>query len=80
MMEALGMIETRGMVGGFAQRVEGAITRETDRSVLDESTRSQLRDVDFTEAATRFSMLQTQLQASLRTTALTQQLSILDFL
>lgn len=74
------VVETRGMVGGFAQRVEGAITRETDRSVLDESTRSQLRDVDFTEAATRFSMLQTQLQASLRTTALTQQLSILDFL
>ncbi len=74
------MVETRGMVGGFAQRVEGAITRETDRSVLDEATRSQLRDVDFTEAATRFSMLQTQLQASLRTTALTQQLSILDFL
>jgi len=74
------VVEARGMVGGFAQRVEGAITRETDRSVLDESTRSQLRDVDFTEAATRFSMLQTQLQASLRTTALTQQLSILDFL
>lgn len=74
------VVETRGMVGGFAQRVQGAITRETDRSVLDESTRSQLRDVDFTQAATQFSMLQTQLQASLRTTAMTQQLSVLDYL
>ncbi len=63
------VVETRGMVGGFAQRVDSAITREDDRSVLDTATRSQLRDVDFTEAATRFSMLQTQLQASLRTTA-----------
>jgi flagellar hook-associated protein 3 FlgL len=74
------LAETRGLVGSFQQRVDSALTRETDRSVLDEATRSSLRDLDFAEAATRYSLLQTQYQAGLQTTAAAQRLSLLDFL
>jgi flagellin-like hook-associated protein FlgL len=72
--------QTRGLVGGYAQQVNDATSRETDRATLDQQTRSELQDTDFTSAATRFSMLQTQLQAGLQITALTQSKSLLDFL
>lgn len=74
------LAESRGLVGSFSQRVDAALVRETDRAVLDESTRSSLRDLDLAEASTRFSLLNTQYQAGLQTTALSQQLSLLDFL
>lgn len=74
------LAETRGLVGSFQQRVDSALTRETDRAVLDEATRSSLRDLDLAEAATRYSLLQTQYQAGLQTTASAQRLSLLDFL
>ena len=74
------LAETRGLVGSFAQRVDAASDRETSRALLDDSTRSQLRDVDYTQAASRFSALQTQLEAGLRVAATGQQLSLLDFL
>jgi flagellar hook-associated protein 3 FlgL len=73
-------VDARGLVGSYAQRVDEAERREQDRATLDESTRSQVRDLDFTAAATRFQTLQTQLEAGLRATSLTQQLSLLDFL
>lgn len=72
--------ETRGMVGGYAQRVTFAQQVEDDRSAVDEQVRSEMQDVDFTAAASRFSLLQTQLQASLQTTAQMQNISLLDFL
>jgi flagellin-like hook-associated protein FlgL len=74
------LAESRGLVGSYAQRVEGALLRETDRATLDEATRSNLRDLDFAAAATRFSLLQTQLQAGLQTAGRVQQLSLLDYL
>jgi flagellin-like hook-associated protein FlgL len=74
------LAESRGLVGSYQQRVDAANTREADRSLLDETTRSQLRDLDFTTAATRLTALQTQLQATLRSTATVQQLSLLDFI
>lgn len=78
---AIGEIaELRGVVGGHAQRVESAANRESDRATLDESIRSGLRDADYTQAATRYSLLQTQLEAGLRVTALASQRSLLDFL
>jgi flagellin-like hook-associated protein FlgL len=39
-----------------------------------------MEDVDFTEAITRFQMLQTTLQATLQTAGATLNLSLLDFL
>jgi flagellin-like hook-associated protein FlgL len=74
------LVETRGTVGGYARRVDDADVREADRANADERTRSELRDVDYTEAASRFALLQTQLEAGLRVTALSQSRSLLDFL
>jgi flagellin-like hook-associated protein FlgL len=68
------------VVGGYGQLIESASQREADRAVMDETVRSQLRDIDFTEAASRFTLLQTQLEAGLRTTAMASQRSLLDFL
>jgi flagellin-like hook-associated protein FlgL len=42
--------------------------------------KSQIEDLDFTEAAMRFSLLQQQLQAGLQSASQTTQLSLLDFL
>ena len=72
--------QTRGLVGGFAQRVSEETRREEDRKLMDEAMRSQVRDVDFAMAATRYSLLQTQLQAGLSVTAQASRLSLLDFL
>jgi flagellar hook-associated protein 3 FlgL len=72
--------ETRGLVGSFAQRIEFASQREEDKNTLDLKVRSDLKDLDFTEAATRFSLLQTQLEAGLRVTGQASQLTLLDFL
>jgi flagellar hook-associated protein 3 FlgL len=74
------LAQTRGLVGGFAKQVDEATVRETDRSTIDEQTRSELRDTDFSAAATRFSLLQTQLQAGLQITAMSHSRSLLDFL
>jgi flagellin-like hook-associated protein FlgL len=72
--------ETRGLVGGLARRVEQEQELLTDRRIVDESLRSSLRDVDFVEASSRFSLLQTQLQATYQVTATANSLSLLDFL
>ena len=74
------LAESRALVGGYARRIETQLTVEEDRTLLDEQTRSTLRDVDFTEAATQFSLLQTQLQAGYQVTAQAGQLTLLDFL
>lgn len=72
--------ETRGLVGSFAQRVESAETFEQDRGTLDQKLRSDLADVDYASAASRFSLLQTQLEAAMRVTSSARQLSLMDFL
>ncbi len=72
--------QTRGLVGSYGQRLDNARAREEDGNLLEQSVRSELRDVDFAEAATRLTALQTQLEAGLRSTSLAGQLSLLDFL
>jgi flagellin-like hook-associated protein FlgL len=72
--------QTRAITGGYARRVDDEIVRQEDRQVLDTSLRSQLRDVDFAAASTRFSQLQLQLQAGLAVAAQSQQRSLLDFI
>lgn len=72
--------QSRAVVGGYARRVEDEKYRQEDRQVTDQSLRSQLRDVDFAAASTRFSQLQLQLQAGLTVTAQSQQLSLISFL
>lgn len=72
--------ESRGLVGAYGQRVDAQTVREQDRETLDTTTRSSLRDVDFAEAATRLSALNTQLEATLRVTGLTQGRTLLDYI
>jgi len=71
---------TRALVGGYARRIGDQITRQEDRTVLDEQVRTNLRDVDFSQAASEFSLLQVQLQAGLQTVAISGQLTLLNFL
>lgn len=73
-------VEARADVGVRAQRIEDATAREEDLDVQDESLRSQVRDLDYTQAAMRFANLQQILQAGYQTAAASQQLTLLDFL
>jgi flagellar hook-associated protein 3 FlgL len=70
----------RADVGVRAQRVSDAKDREEDLKIQDTSLRSQVQDLDYTEAAIRFSQLQQQLQAGLTATSRVSSLSLLDFL
>jgi flagellar hook-associated protein 3 FlgL len=70
----------RGEVGARSQRIVDAMHREEDMQLQDMSFKSHLQDLDFTEAALRFSMLQIQLQAGLQTAGMINNLSLLDFL
>ena len=79
LVEGMAVLVDRA-VGGFGQRVESALSRETDRAVQDEATRSGLRDANFAEVASRISLLSTQLQAALQMAGTSQSLSLLNFL
>lgn len=72
--------QTRAIVGGYGKRLDEERLRQEDRQVLDESLRSQLRDVDFAAASSQFSMLQLQLQAGLSVAAQAQQQTLLNYL
>lgn len=71
---------TRGEVGGYGKAVDFATTVEEDRATVDKKVRSELQDVDFTEAATRYSLLQTQLNAGMQVTGRISARTLLDFL
>ncbi len=73
-------VEARAEVGVRARRVTDATSREEDLRIQDTSLKSDIQDLDFTEAALRFSLLQQQLQAGLATAAQISNLSLLDFL
>ncbi len=72
--------QSRAIVGGYSRRVGDEKLRQEDRQVLDESLRSNLRDVDFAAASSRFAQLQLQLQAGLSVAAQSQQLTLLNYL
>ena len=78
--DTLRAAEARAEVGVRSRRIADSLAREEDRSVQDQALRSNVRDLDFAEAATKFALLEQQLQASMATISRTQQLSLLDFL
>ncbi len=71
---------TRAEVGLRAQRAEQEQERSSDMRLSEQSVLSGLQDADLTEVITRFTQLQTQLQASLQVGAQNLQLSLLNFL
>jgi flagellin-like hook-associated protein FlgL len=72
--------ETRAEVGVRSRRVTDATEREEDLRIQDMALKSEIQDLDFTEAAMRFALLQQQLQAGLATASRISSLSLLDFL
>lgn len=74
------IVRARALVGVRASRVEKGEDRVIEARLLDEEIRGGLRDLDFTAAATRFSLLELQRQAGLATAARVTGLSLLDFL
>ncbi len=66
--------------GVRARRMSDAVLREEELQLQDTALRSEVQDLDYTEAAIRFSTLQQQLQAALASTAQISSLSLLDFL
>ncbi len=74
------LAEARATVGVRSRRVTDAVIREEDLRIQDMALRSEVQDLDFTEAALRFSTLQQQLQAGLVTASQVTSMSLLDFL
>ncbi len=74
------LAEARATAGVRMQRVVQATVREEDLRLQDIGLRSEVQDLDYAEAAIRFSSLQQQLQAGLQTGSQALQLSLLDFL
>ncbi len=72
--------ETRALVGVYASRIARAITRLDDSQVTDTKLLARVQDIDFAEAATRYTMLQTQLQAALTAGSQINSLTLLDFI
>jgi len=75
-----GLAEARANAGVRSRRVANAVNREEDLRIQDMALRSQVQDLDYTEAALRFATLQQQLQAGLITAQQVTSLSLLDFL
>ena len=74
------LTQARGVLGQRAGRVDAIRRREEDRQLLDAGLESQVRDLDYTEAAVRFNALQAQMQAAMIAGAQTSNLSLLNFL
>ena len=72
--------EARATVGVRSRRVADGIDREEELQIQDIALKSQLQDLDYTEAAVRFASLQQQLEAGLATTGRISRLSLLDYL
>jgi flagellin-like hook-associated protein FlgL len=70
----------RAVVGGRAQRVGDAQAREEDTQLLNQTVMSELEDLDYVEASSRFSLLQLAQQAGYTATSQTLSLTLLNFL
>ncbi len=72
--------ETRAKVGVRTRRISDTVIRNEDLQIQDQGLRSEMQDLDFTDAALRFSLLQQQLQAALTTASSITNMSLMDFL
>ncbi|HCT43971.1 MAG: hypothetical protein CMJ35_05920 [Phycisphaerae bacterium] len=74
------LIQSQAVVGGYARRVDEEVLRQENKSVIDQAMRSQLRDLDYAQASTRFAQLSLQMQATMSVIAQSQSVTLLDFL
>jgi flagellar hook-associated protein 3 FlgL len=70
----------QGVVGAQSQAMSARLTRTEDAVDATRIMLSDLKDVDFTEAVTRFQQAQTALQANLMASSNMMNLSLLNFL
>ncbi|MEM6756558.1 MAG: flagellin, partial [Planctomycetota bacterium] len=75
-----GVVNARALVGVESRRVQDLLDRSADMDIADKQLRSLIEDADLTEVISRYTQLETQLQASLQVGAISNQLSLLDFL
>jgi flagellar hook-associated protein 3 FlgL len=71
---------TRGQVGAQSRSLNARLDQTQQAVDATQTLLSELKDVDFTEAVTRFQEAQTALQASLMTGSQILNMSLLDFL
>lgn len=74
------VVRIRGEVGARAQAVEARQERLADENINTKKLLSELEDTDFTEAISQFALLQTSLEASLKSTSTMLNMSLMDFL
>jgi len=70
----------RGIVGARAAAMQDRLTQTEGAVFATQELLSQVEDLDYTEAVTKFQQAQTALQASLLTGSQTLNVSLLDFL
>ncbi|MCZ6836418.1 MAG: flagellin [Planctomycetota bacterium] len=78
--DILRVTEARADIGIRSRRVADTTLRVEDLRIQDMALKSQVQDLDYTEAAIRFSSLQQQLQAGLASASQISTLTLLDFL
>lgn len=74
------VISHHGKVGAMVKEFESRTQHMEDQNIATQAVLSGLEDTDFTEAISRFEMLQTSLQASMQTANTMLSTSLLDFL
>ena len=74
------VVRVRGQVGAMAQEADNRQTQIEDQNVTTQALMSNLEDVDYNQAITKFQTLQTALQAQLATTSKILNQSLMDYL
>lgn len=74
------LASTQGQVGARSQTMRSRLGQTEDAVTATRLLLSDVKDVDFTEAVTRFQQAQTALQAGLQTSSRIAGLSLLDYL
>lgn len=78
--DTTGVTTTRAVVGARLQQLTSRSTDTDAQNVATQSLLSSFQDVDYATATTQYQALQTSLEASLRVTASSLHMSLLDYL
>ncbi len=73
-------VRVQGRVGARSQAMNTRLQLTEDAVVATQALLSEVKDLDYTEAITRFQQAQTTLQANLMTGARLMQLSLMDYI
>lgn len=74
------IIRVHGETGARLQEIENRLGALDEQNLVTAQLLSDIEDVDYAEAISRFQTLQTTMQASLQTASTTLNLSLMDFL